>query len=266
MNPQEYIESGILDLYAAGALTDAERAEVEKMASVYPEIAEELERIGQALESYASSEGIRPRPAMKQKVMNAVLHPDTGRTIKPAPIPMLFSYYRIAIAASISLLILSTIGMMVFRYNWKSAEKELKILSETNNQMLQDMAAMRIAYEKEKTTAGMLRNPDVMSLELKGMPVSPAASAMVYWNTKDQTVMLDPVNLPAPPAGQQYQLWFIKDGKPLDAGIFPMDAPGTMQLMKKVADADAFAITLEPKGGSVSPTLDKMYVYTDVRL
>ncbi len=34
----------------------------------------------------------------------------------------------------------------------------------------------------------------------------------------------------------------------------------TLHPMKEIEDAQAFAITLEPKGGSVNPTTSEMYV------
>lgn len=74
--------------------------------------------------------------------------------------------------------------------------------------------------------------------------------------------MLNVENLPMPPSGKQYQLWALKDGKPIDAGVFDM-IPGTegdMHMMPvTIADADAFAVTLEKKGGSPSPTLTQLY-------
>jgi hypothetical protein len=50
------------------------------------------------------------------------------------------------------------------------------------------------------------------------------------------------------------------DGKPVDAGVFEMkEGPGMMK-MKNIPRAEAFAITLEKKGGSQAPSLDKLYV------
>jgi hypothetical protein len=34
--------------------------------------------------------------------------------------------------------------------------------------------------------------------------------------------------------------------------------------MKHISEADAFAVTLEPVGGSVAPTLELLYVYAGV--
>jgi anti-sigma-K factor RskA len=65
--------------------------------------------------------------------------------------------------------------------------------------------------------------------------------------------------LPVPPADKQYQLWALKNGKPIDAGVFEMDTEMHMMPVT-IADADAFAITLEKKGGSPAPTLSQLYV------
>jgi anti-sigma-K factor RskA len=52
------------------------------------------------------------------------------------------------------------------------------------------------------------------------------------------------------------------NGKPVDLGVIGADVWQEKLLvkMKGVNEAQAFAITLEPKGGSVNPTMDQMYV------
>jgi anti-sigma-K factor RskA len=71
--------------------------------------------------------------------------------------------------------------------------------------------------------------------------------------------MLNVDKLPMPPSDKQYQLWALKDGKPYDAGVF--DMTGDMHMMPvKIGEADAFAVTLEKKGGSPTPTLTQLYM------
>ena len=48
-NIQEYIDSGILELYVYGKLTEVEIAEVQKMAQQYEQVNEEIIAIEQAL-------------------------------------------------------------------------------------------------------------------------------------------------------------------------------------------------------------------------
>ena len=45
MNSKEYIESGILELYVFGKLTDEEMAEVSQMAIQHPEVKDEITAI-----------------------------------------------------------------------------------------------------------------------------------------------------------------------------------------------------------------------------
>ena len=66
-------------------------------------------------------------------------------------------------------------------------------------------------------------------------------------------------NLPLAPSDKQYQLWAIVDGKPVDAGIIG-DCNGGLCKLKNIPKASAFAITLEKKGGSPTPTLTAMFV------
>jgi anti-sigma-K factor RskA len=67
--------------------------------------------------------------------------------------------------------------------------------------------------------------------------------------------------LPPLAESKQYQLWAIVDGKPVDLGMLPNEKQESLLLrMKDVSEPQAFAITIEPKGGSARPTLDQMIV------
>ena len=69
------------------------------------------------------------------------------------------------------------------------------------------------------------------------------------------------LNLPANDQAHQYQLWAIVAGKPVDLGVFDKTTDSSdMKIMKSIASAQAFAVTLEPRGGSVNPTMNQMMV------
>jgi hypothetical protein len=76
-------------------------------------------------------------------------------------------------------------------------------------------------------------------------------------------VYLSSVKLPVAPEGKQYQLWAIVDGKPVDAGL--LDNPETFEKMKSLGNAQAFAISLEAKGGSTTEADQKAkYLYLEM--
>jgi anti-sigma-K factor RskA len=85
----------------------------------------------------------------------------------------------------------------------------------------------------------------------------------VYWDSESSEVILATNNLPTLSENEQYQLWAIVDGKPVDAGVF--DATDALATMKGISgEAVAFAVTIEPKGGSINPTMEKMVMIGNV--
>ena len=68
-NIEEYIASGILELFVLGVTSAAENKEVEKMASLHIEIVNEIDSISTALEAYGKQQGTAPDPTIKPFLM-----------------------------------------------------------------------------------------------------------------------------------------------------------------------------------------------------
>lgn len=66
---EDYIESGILEMYVAGTLSQAERAQVEELAASSPLVREELASIEEALRDYAFAGAIEPDETVKPMLM-----------------------------------------------------------------------------------------------------------------------------------------------------------------------------------------------------
>jgi mannose-6-phosphate isomerase-like protein (cupin superfamily) len=64
-NVQDYIDSGILELYVLGVTNEEENREIAKMALSYLEVREEIENISTALEEYANQNALTPDPTIK---------------------------------------------------------------------------------------------------------------------------------------------------------------------------------------------------------
>ena len=96
-------------------------------------------------------------------------------------------------------------------------------------------------------------------IELKGMEKAPTASALIFYNLNTAEVFMSDVNLPVPPAGKQFQLWAYVFGSPVDLGVMNLaDSTNDVHAMKNVSNADWFAVTLEPQGGSTVPNAAEM--------
>jgi anti-sigma-K factor RskA len=93
---------------------------------------------------------------------------------------------------------------------------------------------------------------------------SPKAVAVSLWDDKQQRGVFVVQNLKPLPADKDYQLWVIdpKYPTPVSAGVFQVDAQGNVRLQfkadKLIESASKFAVTLEPKGGLLTPTLKNL--------
>lgn len=72
MNIQEYIASGIIDLYVLGHLSDEEACEVTRLAGLYPEIRTEIEAVSDTLQAYAEAATAPPHPSVKPFLMAVI--------------------------------------------------------------------------------------------------------------------------------------------------------------------------------------------------
>jgi anti-sigma-K factor RskA len=100
---------------------------------------------------------------------------------------------------------------------------------------------------------------------MKGTDKAPLARANIHFNKETQKSYLDIINLPTPPPDKQYQLWAIVDGVPTDMGVFDIKIDSTvLQEVPFIENASAFAVTLEQKGGSPTPTLEEMVVIGNI--
>lgn len=95
-------------------------------------------------------------------------------------------------------------------------------------------------------------------IALAGQAPAPSASAKVYWNTQNNRWVVT-ANLPQPPKGQVYQLWFVTAQEKVSAGLIVPDERGhgfiVANVPANIGAIAAAAITLEPEGGSKQPTM-----------
>ena len=67
--------------------------------------------------------------------------------------------------------------------------------------------------------------------------------------------------LDAAPGDETYQLWAINGTEPASAGVFRPGGDGTVEssVTAPGVPPDAWAVTVEPDGGSPAPTGDILY-------
>jgi anti-sigma-K factor RskA len=89
------------------------------------------------------------------------------------------------------------------------------------------------------------------------VPVAAGGTATVLVSSSKDALVVKMNGVPAPPEGKVYQMWLIpKDGSaPVSQGLMDEAALSKPAVVEGIASAAALGITVEPVGGSKSPTL-----------
>ena len=262
MDVSEYISSGLLESYVLGLTSKEENSLIQKLIKEYPQVNDEILAIETALLTHASHQATALPLHIKDVVIKKTVVERESKIIDhPASLSNKYTNnsLRYLAAASVILFFISSFANFYFYSNWRNAEERITALNIQNDQLAEGFSIEQTKYKSIESNMAIMQSPYNKQVMMKGLPVAPGALAMVYWNQQTHEVFINVHQLPAPHAGQQYQLWALADGKPVDAGVFNVNDT-SLQKMKNITNAQAFAVTLEKEGGSPVPTLTALYL------
>ena len=272
MNSKEYISSGILESYILGHASPEEAGILECVMKNNTEVREAFEEAQKTIEMLATAQAVTPPNDLKSKIWDRIQQQEKVELpVEKQIIPIQTNVQQSPVKAEIretksekkgnwknfaiaaSLLFLVSTGANLY---WMSSQSELK---EEMANMKNENQSKNLAIQNMQQKLDVVANPDMKKIVLAGVEKHPEAKAIVLWDANSKDVYLSVNNLPKAPEGMQYQLWAIEDGKPVSAGMYSEDKDMKIALAN-ITKAQAFAITLEKKGGSEAPTMENMYV------
>lgn len=272
MNSKEYISSGILESYILGHASPEEAGILECVMKNNTEVREAFEEAQKTFEMLATAQAVTPPNDLKSKIWDRIQQQEKVELPVEKPIiPIQTNVQQSPVKAEIretksekkgnwknfaiaaSLLFLVSTGANLY---WMNSQSELK---EEMANMKNENQSKNLAIQNMQQKLDVVANPDMKKIVLAGVEKHPEARATVLWDANSKDVYLSVNNLPKAPEGMQYQLWAIEDGKPVSAGMYSEDKDMKIALAN-ITKAQAFAITLEKKGGSEAPTMENMYV------
>ena len=160
MNVNEYIESGILELYTCGMLSLEEMRDVESKACQYGEIRQALTDSQLALENYSFAHAIAPPAGLKEKIMHDIEAPATLRIVsreEEAKELRRVSSGRWAVllaAASIALLIVvASLGYYFYQQN-ENAKQQIADMQQIQSDLQQQMIQQKQSQNDQQTADG----------------------------------------------------------------------------------------------------------------
>ena len=150
---------------------------------------------------------------------------------------------------------------------WRTERRALQAATardENRSSEPAEIARLKEELSKERTTAtelaeinSVLSAPQWRIIPLVGQEPAPGASAQIYWDVQGKRWVVS-ADLPPPPEGKVYQLWFVTPEAKISAGLItPNDghAFSVVQVPPNINQIAAAAISLEPEGGSAQPTM-----------
>jgi anti-sigma-K factor RskA len=267
VNIEEYISSGILEAYVLGTLSDIEQAAVEKNIAQYPELQSELASIEAVNEKLLMKAAIAPKASVKTALFNKIearkSTSDSGNVVELNPAKQ-NDFWKFAAAASVTVAIIASIVAYNYWSKWKNVSTQLIALTTQQQKIASDYNQVNFKLDKLEGDMRVLNDPQFKRVIMKGTANAPEAMASVYWNESTKEVFLNIQNMKALSRENQYQLWAIIDGKPVDAGVFDGDVAGLVKMRSIGKGAATFAVTIEPRGGKPSPSLETMQVAGNV--
>jgi anti-sigma-K factor RskA len=208
------------------------------------------------------------------------------------PAPKANNFYKYAFAASIALLAASIVALYNMHNQLQESNMQLAILTTQNQQISKtvsfkdqqlinkdnqlrasNMQLAALSGQNQQigkiigikgSQLGIFKDTSYKLIRLKPTGKVPSANMTVAWSPvkKKVIIAMAALNMPKNDKDHQYQLWALVGGKPVDLGVFDKTANDSVDMkeMKPIGNADAFAVTLEPRGGSVNPTMSELMV------
>ena len=252
-----------LALYAMGALDNPQDlAALESHLGTCGDCRRELEALRADTALLAlSATGPQPPARSRQRLLSAIAaEPRVERRA-----PQRYAVGRlprrwVTIAPVMMMAMLAVFSILL----WRDLRDTRRTLRHTHAQLEQvqsDLARTNKDLAEAKMIRDLMHAPDAWPLTLVSRKTPPQPQIKTVYSKQQGALLLMASNLTPLPENKIYQVWLLpaNGGAPMSAGWFKPDSKGNGMMFHKLASADVpakgFAVTIEPSGGSQTPTL-----------
>lgn len=266
MDNKQLISSGELELYVAGILPDERAMEIsqiiEKDKEVKKEV-EEIEKIVMHLAKEATISKDQDFSEVLKKIVTDRISTEADPKIKTLDQDKKTKVFnlRTAIGWVAAAVFLIFFGIQYQKTN--ELNENLNISIQEKQQLENKINQQEFDLAFKKNLLATITSDETQIVDLAGQKISPQSKVKVFWNTKDNKVVIDANNLPEAPKGMVYQVWSLKLDPltPTSLGLLEnYNRDNNLFVLENSNASEAFGITLEPEGGSPSPNLEQLYV------
>ena len=239
-----FLDSDLLEKYLLGSTNSQESLQVERYIAMYPEVRETYDELQDNLEAFAKIHAIKTPEGLKQRIISRVKSENVGRR----------RFHSYAIAASFATLMFA--GASYFFYDQNQSLQEENEIVNNKIQLLEE--DMNDRLEDVRNQFIVLNNPKTKKYNVSGNKKAKELKAVAYFNPVKKLSYINVSKLPNLPENQCFQMWAEVDGKMINLGVIK-EATDKEKLMALPYAEEAISyITIEPKGGNATPTVENI--------
>ncbi|MEM9000918.1 MAG: anti-sigma factor [Bacteroidota bacterium] len=239
-----FLDSDLLEKYLLGDTSTEEALKVERYIAMYPEVHKTYNELQENLEAFAKLHARKAPNELKATILNRIKNEKIGRR----------RFYRYAVAASITALIFAGSSYFFWNQN-KSLQQEKAIVNNKIKNLEQDM---KVQLEDLRNQYIVLNNPNTKKYDVRGNKKAKELKAIAYINPVKKLSYINVSNLPQLPEDQCFQMWAEVNGKMVNLGVIKQFENKEKLLALPYDDNAVGYITIEPKGGNNTPTVQNI--------
>jgi hypothetical protein len=250
-----------LALYAMGALDDPkEIAALEAHLGACGDCRRELESLRADTALLAlSATGPQPPARSRERLLSAIAAEPRMERRNPQRYAVGRLRRRwVTLAPVTMMLILAVFSILLWRDLRNTRQALRRNLAEVE-QLRLDLARTNKDLAEAKMVHDLLHASDAWPLTLVSRKTPPQPQIKAVYSKQQGSLLLMASNMTSLPDNKIYQVWLLPaDGSaPMSAGWFKADSKGNGMMFHKMSSgiaAKGFAVTIEPPGGSQTPT------------
>lgn len=252
----------LLPEYLLGQVSPEDREELESHLRGCEGCREEVRALGEVLTRLAQGvPQVSPPPGLWERLRREAGAPPRRRRVVPAwP----------ALAAGI---LLGLAGVVVGGVGWVQGRAQLARVERrlAAVELSLQEAQRRVEWLAQVAHAQMVSTYMAVTGEAKPMPVRAAEGASPVWgmlviHPEGRMAVLMVEGLASPGPGRVYQVWLVRDGRRESGGTFLPNEAGWAEVLleppRPLWNYHRIGVTVEPEGGSPSPTGPPVLVIT----
>jgi anti-sigma-K factor RskA len=228
----------LVGAYALDAVDDLERVAFDRHLADCESCRAEVDELQETASRLADSTWSVPPPRMRTDVMATITRTRQVTSLEPARRERPVRWRRLTAAAAAAVVLAGGAGAAAWTIQDQRVHDQ-RVLAEG-------------VQRREALTRSILAAPDLVVRTAPmagGGKVTVATSAL-----RDSGVVLMGASA-APSDGRVFELWKIRGETVTSAGALAAGQSSVVQVVNGLHASDAFGITVEPAGGSLTPTL-----------